>query len=213
MSIFVCESAIGDHASLCREIGSRLIAFSYWPRFPSLSRTVKKVALHTNIQPSATRSALYIDGVENAAAYLWDEFGGDIVGVIAEFHRKDNFDNIYLGHDLDFGGQVMSSVLFYHLVERGIDPDKIFRVPLLADGGKHVHLAFGEFYPEEQMLCVLNSIREEQKWMHSYPKTKVGCRRMAALDLVEKLRKRAGGRIVRKNSGTNFEVLISFLKH
>lgn len=205
MDIFISESYIGMHRPACDTLNVKFMAFTFPTSFVSISRPIKNVVLDTKI-PVTEKSFLYIEGknMEDSLKYCEsEEYNGDIIALIVSLKEEWNATNIFLGQDLDHKGQLMASLLYYYLIEAGIDSNNIFRVPLIETGYDYTNIGFGEFYSREQLRAILELSRIEEHMRLVYPRTRMGYRKMFTLAHIEKYRRDKRYKVKRQTKGVS----------
>ncbi len=181
MNLFIAESSKGTHRPCMKEIDAKLISFTFRPSLIGLSTPIEDICRQTYIKVSRP-SIMKVDGLSNPEEALDMIYGGDILGMIKALHEKGEKGKIYLGQDLDANGQLMASMLYYHLLNIGVEEKYILRVPLLQTGYDYLNIGFGEFYEQYQLLAILESIRIEQAMMNTGKATRMGYRNIFAIE-------------------------------
>ncbi|CAA6806721.1 MAG: Unknown protein [uncultured Sulfurovum sp.] len=211
MSLFVSESYIGTHRPSCVALELKLVAFTFIPTFFKLDKEVR--CLEDIMIPSAKRANLFIDGMDKEAiAHYKNENSNDFIDILCSLHKKEG-GNIYLGQDNDVAGNVMASLLYHHLIKRGIPKESILRIPLLEVGYDWGTFVGGSFYPIEQLIKIMEKRRKERYMMNVSPRTQFGYRVLYALHLAAYINKNIEGyRVPRKNSYTStITYIVKFL--
>jgi len=185
VNLFIAESHIGNHVDaipvLSDEYGkTELLSFTFRPSFKKLKDEIECPTTQINI-PISNKNTIYHSSLSNySLKKIMAKNSFDIVDFIIYQVKNDGI--VFLGQDADFSGQLMASLLFYHLVDRGIEPYRVLRVPLLEAGYDYINIGFAEdgYYTRNQLNIILNFMRLEQIMMHQFG-TKLGFRNMEAL--------------------------------
>lgn len=181
MNLFIAESSKGTHRPCMKELDATLMSFTFRASLMGLANPIKDICAQTYIRVGNIK-AFKVDGITSPAEVLEYAYGSDILSMIKAFHEKDGKGYIYLGQDLDANGQLMASLLYYHLINIGVEEEYILRVPLLQTGYDYMNIGFGEFYSYWQLLAILETERLEQTMMNSGRKTGMGYRNIFALE-------------------------------
>ncbi len=202
MNIFIAESSIGSHVPCLPEIDAKLISFTFRASFFTLANPIEDICQQTHVKVSKPKN-LKVDGLQNPDEVLDMIYGGDIIGMIKALHLKNQKGYIYLGHDFDANGNLMSSLLYHHLLHVGVEDEYLIRVPLIQSGyeypvqdintssensigeeneQRYLNIGFGEFYSARQTLNILETDRLEQIMMNTKSRTRMGYRNMFAME-------------------------------
>lgn len=197
-NIFIAESHIGNHTSGIEVLASRvgqteLLAFTFRPSFYTIKEEIVSPTAQTKI-PISNKEALYYSGMGKYKMFsLIKEKEYDIIDFIMSEIGYDGL--VFLGQDADAAGQLMASLIYWHLIDRGIEPRRILRVPLMEMGYDGLNIGFTtSIYPKLQLSAILEAIRLEQVMMHQYG-TKLGYRNLLSLKAVKENRDRDIDRI------------------
>jgi len=212
MNVFVAESSIGCHIPVLKDMDAKLISFTFRPSFHSLVAEMYSVEEQVSVRIKLQK-ALRIGGVENPLELLSDIYQGDIIELIKDFRLKNKEGIIYLGQDSDTMGHIMASILYYHLIERGVPKEKIVRQPLTAYGYKYnqkdgqyeeyVYKADGEFIPYEKLLEILSLDQKEQRVMHTGNPIRMGFRNLFSLEHIYNRSREYMPEVMRLSGGTS----------
>ncbi len=187
-NIFISESHIGNHVSgievLASEVGhTELLAFTFRPSFYTIKDEIVSPTTQIKI-PISNKEALYYSGMSKYKMFnLMKEKEYDIIDFIMS--EIGNNGLVFLGQDADSAGQLMASLIYWNLIDRGIEPRRVLRVPLMEMGYDGLNIGFTtSIYPKLQLSTILEAIRLEQVMMHQYG-TKLGYRNLLALKAVQ----------------------------
>ena len=209
MDIFISESSYGMHIPATKEINANLISFTFRPSYYSLSEKITNITGQVRISISKT-TALKVEGEPDSKIQaLFDDCGRDIISFILAKAEEWQSKKIYLGQDLDENGELMASLLYYHLLESGVPHDRLFRVPLIETGYDYLNIGFSDFYPKEQLKEILNLDIEEQRMMLKHPRTLLGFRNLFALSHINTMIQNKTNIVFRKSTGTNTATAIT----
>lgn len=200
MNLFIAESSQGTHRPCMEVIDATLMSFTFKASFSSIANPILDVCQQTFIRV-ANPKAFKVDGFSNPEETLDMIYDGEILNMIKALHEKESKGYIYLGQDLDAGGQLMASLLYYHLINIGIEDKYILRVPLLQTGYDYLNIGFGEFYENSQVLDILETSRLEQTMMNTGNKTAMGYRNIFALEHIYNRGKEQNPKVKRKSLG------------
>jgi len=199
MNLFIAESSVGSHIPCLPEIDAKLISFTFRASFFTLANPIEDICQQTHVKVSKPKN-LKIDGLQNPDEVLDMIYAGDIAGMIKALHLKNQKGYIYLGHDFDANGNLMSSLLYHHLLHIGVEDEYLIRVPLIQTGydyskalsdknglskeveQRYLNIGFGEFYSARQTLNILEADRLEQIMMNTKGRTRMGYRNMFAME-------------------------------
>lgn len=208
MNIFIAESSHGRHVPCMDMFNAKLISFTFRPSFNTLFLPIKDITVSSYIRVANPR-ALKVDGLTNPSEALDTFYGGDIIAMIVALHQKGEGKRIYLGYDLDSNGEYMSALLYYHLLNAGVDEENIFRVPLTQTGYDFFSFAFGTFYDYNQLVAIMEADRHEQLLMHTGKRAKMGYRNIFALDHIANRKKEKDPEVVALSNGVGMATYLT----
>lgn len=158
-NLLISESHIGYH--LAPEIlDADILAFTFYPIIRDISVPIESIE---SVYPRISFNKITFNGnsIEKEIAY----YNGTVADYIAQKMQK--YDTLFIGFDLDIMGQLMASILFYMLLNRGIEENKILRLPLTDEGyiteDEYYYIGFGDFLGYKDMIAQLEAIRMEQR--------------------------------------------------
>lgn len=183
MDLFISESSRGVHVPLAEELDFTLISFTFLPSFSSLSVPIKKV---TDVRAIFTgnNKNFYAEVGLGADEYL-SLHERDLISIILDVHKKVNAKRIFLAQDDDYQGNLMASVLYYHLIKNGIEKHDILRMPLFDGGYDYLSIGLTNFLGEETVVEMLERARMERYYINASPKIPGGVRKMYAMKYIE----------------------------
>ena len=204
MNIFLAESSIGSHRP-CMELfeNAILMSFTFRASHTSYYTPITNLCLQTYIRV-ANKRAFNVAGMDNAKEVLEEEFNDEIIRMIQSMHKKGGEGYIYLGFDDDVGGQTMASLLYYHLLNIGVDKKYIITVPLTEVGYDYILFDLAPVtYSEEQLIVMMEASRFEQIMMNTGRKTGIGYRNMQALEHISDRNNELQPKVTTKSKGTS----------
>jgi hypothetical protein len=203
VNIYITESHIGNHTvgveALSKEVGkTEILAFTFRPAFYTITAEIESPTTQTKV-PISNKNALFYSAMSNYQMQSFlKERDFDIIDFIMYQIKETGL--VFLGQDADAAGQLMASLIFWHLVDRGIEPRRILRTPLMDVQKDGTTIGFTtSIYSKLQLCNILEAIRLEQVMMHQFG-TKLGYRNLLALKAVEEYR---GKKIKRLSQGTS----------
>lgn len=224
MDILISESKKGIHANIAKMIGARMMAFTYRPNIQCTQTHIEDMYYDIDIPIGSNEQWFYVENMTNPYRMLVDVYGKNIIKMIIGLLKQGGGHKIYLSHDLDVAGQLMASLLHYHLVKEGVPRDLIIRLALAdieymnldLDTGQltsesmaYLTVGFGEFYTDSQLYAVLETIRTEEQLVSGWTKTRAGYRKMFSMAHIEAKRSDTEYRIEKQNSGTNYATYVT----
>jgi len=226
MDILISESGKNIHSHVANLIGARMMAFTFRPNILGTQTPIEDIYYDVDIPITSDERLFYVENITNPYSMLVNMYGKSVVKMILGLLKQGGGSRVYLAHDLDISGQLMASMLQYHLVREGMARDRIIRLALadieyinldertgqLTEQSRmYLNVGFGEFYSESQLHSVLEAIRMEEQMMNGVTNTRAGYRKMFTLAHIEKVRGDPDYKVEKKNSGTNYATYMTNL--